>query len=49
MTDLALTLACVATDRSRPILDGRVSIPGVAITPMPGEPEQIFRRALTEE
>jgi len=49
MADLALTLACVATDRSRPILDGRVSIPGVAITPMPGEPEQIFRRALTEE
>ena len=49
MPNLSLTLACVATDRSRPILDGRVTIPGVSLTPIPGEPEQIFKRALTEK
>ena len=48
MTDLSLTLACVATDRSRPILDGRVAVPGVAFDAMPGEPEAIFRTALRE-
>ncbi|MCO6417294.1 ABC transporter substrate-binding protein [Siccirubricoccus sp. KC 17139] len=45
---IALSLACVATDRTRPILDGRVSIPGVNLTPLPGEPEDIFRRALRD-
>jgi len=48
MTDLKLTLACVATDRSRPILDGRVAVPGVAFDASPGEPEAIFRTALRE-
>ena len=46
--DLRLTLACVATDRSRPILDGRVTVPGVAFDATPGEPEAIFRTALRE-
>jgi len=49
LSDLALTLACVATDRSRPILDGRVAIPGVDFTFSPGEPEAIFKRALREQ
>ncbi len=48
MTDLRLTLACVATDRSRPILDGRVTVPGVTFDAEPGEPEAIFRTALRE-
>src|SRR5262249_9767378 len=46
---LDLTLACVPTDRSRPILDGSIAIPGVRIKALPGEPEEIFRRALREE
>src|SRR5262245_24219672 len=46
---LDLTLACVPTDRSRPILDGSIAIPGVRIKALPGEPEDIFRRALREE
>ncbi len=48
MTDLRLTLACVATDRSRPVLDGRVTVPGVTFEASPGEPEAIFRTALRE-
>ena len=49
MADLSLTLACVPTDRSRPIVDEHIKIPGVKVTPLPGEPEEIFRRALREE
>ena len=45
---LRLTLACVATDRTRPLMDGRVRIPGVEATFLPGEPEDIFRRALRD-
>jgi 4,5-dihydroxyphthalate decarboxylase len=45
---IELTLACTASDRTRPILDGRVTIPGVRFTMLPGEPEDIFRRALRD-
>jgi 4,5-dihydroxyphthalate decarboxylase len=48
MAKLTLSLACTASDRTRPILDGRVSIPGVEIIGLPGEPEEIFRRALRD-
>lgn len=48
MAKLTLTLACTASDRTRPILDGRVQIPGVDIIGLPGEPEDIFRRALRD-
>ena len=48
MTRLSLTLACTASDRTRPILDGRVSVPGVDFIVLPGEPEDIFRRALRD-
>lgn len=44
-----LTLACVPTDRTRPILDGSIEIPGIRINPVPGEPEDLFRRALRDE
>ena len=46
--ELPLTLACTSSDRTRPILDGRVTIPGLRLTVLPGEPEDIFRRALRD-
>lgn len=48
MAKLRLTLACTLSDRTRPILDGRVQVPGVEFTALPGEPEDIFRRALRD-
>ncbi len=48
MAKLTLTLACTSSDRTRPILDGRVQIPGVDVIGLPGEPEDIFRRALRD-
>ena len=45
---IPLTLACTSSDRTRPIIDGRVEVPGVALTVLPGEPEDIFRRALRD-
>ncbi|MCX8134615.1 MAG: ABC transporter substrate-binding protein [Roseococcus sp.] len=45
---LRLTLACTLSDRTRPILDGRVRVPGVEFIALPGEPEDIFRRALRD-
>ncbi len=48
MNGVPLSLACVATDRTRPVLDGRVAVPGVRFTALPGEPEDIFRRALRD-
>jgi 4,5-dihydroxyphthalate decarboxylase len=45
---LTLTLACTASDRTRPVLDGRVTIPGLDLLPLTGEPEDIFRRALRD-
>jgi 4,5-dihydroxyphthalate decarboxylase len=44
---LSLSFACFQTDRSRPLLDGRVAIPGVHLRRDPEE-EDIFRRALRE-
>lgn len=49
MTKLRITLACTLSDRTRPILDGRVSIPGVEFIALPGEPEDIFKRALRDK
>lgn len=49
MQSIDLSLACVPTDRSHPILEGRVGIPGVNLQLLPNEPEQIFGRALREE
>ncbi len=48
MTKAKFTLACTSTDRTRPILDGRISVPGCAFVCLPGEPEDIFRRALRD-
>ena len=49
MTKLRLSLACVATDRTSRILDGRVPVVGCDFTFLPGEPEEIFRRALRDK
>ena len=49
MAKLRLTLACTLSDRTRPILDGRVEVPGVEFVALPGEPEDIFRRALRDK
>ena len=49
MAKLKFTLACVQTDRSRPILDGRVQVEDCEIVPLNVEPEEIFRRALREK
>jgi 4,5-dihydroxyphthalate decarboxylase len=48
VTRLRLTLACTTSDRTRPVLDGRVAVPGVEFVPLPGEPEDIFCRALRD-
>lgn len=48
MTKLRLSLACVQTDRSAPLLDGRITIPGCEIIPHPGETQDIFRRTLND-
>jgi hypothetical protein len=44
MNEMELTLACVPTDRSRPILDGTIRIPGVRVKPVPGEPVDVEPR-----
>ena len=49
MAKITLTLACVASDRTRPLMDGRVTVPGVDLVFLPGEPEDIFRRALRDK
>lgn len=49
MTKITLSLACTLSDRTRPVLDGRVTVPGVEFLALPGEPEDIFRRALRDK
>jgi 4,5-dihydroxyphthalate decarboxylase len=44
-----LTLGCFETDRVRAILDGRVTIPGIRFAREPGEPQDLFRRALRDK
>jgi len=45
---ISLTLACTNSDRTRPLMDGRFRVNGCDITFIPGEPEDIFRRALRD-
>ena len=47
-TTLTLSLACTQTDRSAPILDGRIPIAGCTIIPLPGQTQDIFRRVLAD-
>lgn len=43
-----LTLACTRSDRTQPILDGRIGLEGFEISPTAGEPEELFRIAMRE-
>lgn len=47
MTAPTFSLACFLTDRSRPLLDGRVAVEGATLRRDPEE-DDIFRRALRE-
>ena len=49
MRPLRASLACTVSDRTRPILDGRVPIEGCEIEPITGEPEDLFARALQRQ
>ncbi|MCO5063488.1 MAG: ABC transporter substrate-binding protein [Rhizobiaceae bacterium] len=49
MQENSFTLACVATDRSRPIVDGRITVASGRLSCILEEPEEIFRRALREK
>lgn len=49
MAKLTLTLACTQTDRSAPLLDGRVAPDGCEILPLPGQTQDIFRRVLNDQ
>jgi 4,5-dihydroxyphthalate decarboxylase len=49
MTPLRISLACTVSDRTRPILDGRVAIEGCELDAIAGEPEDLFARALRHE
>jgi 4,5-dihydroxyphthalate decarboxylase len=49
MNRLRISFACTVTDRTRPILDGRVAIEGCELEPITGEPEDLFARALRAE
>jgi 4,5-dihydroxyphthalate decarboxylase len=49
MTPLAISLACQNSDRTRPLLDGRVRIEGVAFNWVPVDPEEIFHRAFRNQ
>ena len=43
-----LTLACTRSDRTQPVLDGRIAIGDHAILATAGEPEELFRIAMRE-
>lgn len=49
MAKTKLSIACIMTDRSRPLFDGRVTMPDFELEPLDIEPEEIFRRALNEK
>src|SRR5919112_4642012 len=49
MAKRKLSIACIPTDRSRPLFDGRVQVKDCELVPLNVEPEEIFRRALTEK
>jgi 4,5-dihydroxyphthalate decarboxylase len=49
MRALHVSLACTVTDRTRPLLDGRVRIEGCEVETITGEPEDLFARALRDQ
>jgi 4,5-dihydroxyphthalate decarboxylase len=49
MSSLRISFGCTVSDRTRPLLDGRVAIEGCELEPITGEPEDLFARALRDE
>jgi 4,5-dihydroxyphthalate decarboxylase len=49
MSELTLSLACQSSDRTRALLDGRVTIEGVRFNWVPVDPEEIFHRAFRHQ
>jgi 4,5-dihydroxyphthalate decarboxylase len=49
MIDFNLTLACVPSNRTGPIMDGWGGIGNTVLKCIGAEPEEIFRRALREK
>ncbi|GAA4338331.1 ABC transporter substrate-binding protein [Pigmentiphaga soli] len=49
MARLTLTLAATVSDRSQPVLDGRIPIAGCDVVALPGEAQDIFRRTLADK
>lgn len=49
MRPLRISFACTVTDRTRPILEGRVAIGGCTLETITGEPEDLFAEALRNE
>lgn len=49
MPNIRVSLACQNSDRTRPLLDGRVSIEGVDFNWVPVDPEEIFHRAFRHQ
>ena len=47
--DIPLKLASTLSDRTRPIVEGRIAVPGCRFEVTLGEPEAIFRQALREK
>jgi 4,5-dihydroxyphthalate decarboxylase len=46
MERLPITIACSDTDRTRPIIDGRIAVEGCRVTFIPLEPAETFFRSL---
>jgi 4,5-dihydroxyphthalate decarboxylase len=49
MRRLRISLACQNSDRTRPLIDGRVDIEGVEFIWIPVDPEEIFHRAFRHQ
>lgn len=49
MRPLPISFACTVSDRTRPLLEGRVAIEGCELERITGEPEDLFARALRSE
>ncbi len=49
MSRLRISLACQNSDRTRPLIDGRVGIEGVEFIWVPVDPEEIFHRAFRHQ
>jgi 4,5-dihydroxyphthalate decarboxylase len=49
MSPLRISFGCTVSDRTRPLLEGRVAIEGCELEAITGEPEDLFARALRNE